>query len=110
MSKRFKDENVREPITGFRDIVGQEVRLRTYVSNKIGELFQKWGYDQIIFPLVERASSFSEEVVGGSPWPEWDKRRVFYLHIHDYKDSYKELPTQVPSLLVPEEQYLYLGG
>ena len=102
MSKRFKDENVREPITGFRDIVGQEVRLRTYVSNKIGELFQKWGYDQIIFPLVERASSFSEEVVGGSPWPEWDKRSVFYLHIHDYKDSYKELPTQVPSLLVPE--------
>ncbi len=102
MSKRFKDENVREPIVGFRDLVGQEVRLRTYVSNKIGELFQKWGYDQIIFPLVERASSFSEEVVGGSPWPEWDKRSVFYLHIQDYKDSYKDLPTQIPSLLVPE--------
>lgn len=102
MIRRFKNSNVREPITGFRDIVGQEVRIKTYVSNRIGELFQKWGYDQIIFPLVERASSFSEEVVGGSPWPEWDKRSVFYLHLQDYKDSYKELPTQVPSLLVPE--------
>lgn len=102
MSSRFKDENVREPIIGFRDLVGQEVRLRAYVSSKIGELFQQWGYDQIIFPLVERASSFSEEVVGGSPWPEWDKRSVFYLHIQDYKDSYSELPVQTPSLLVPE--------
>lgn len=102
MTKRFKDENIREPIAGFRDIVGQEVRLKSFISNRISELFQRWGYDQIVFPLVERASSFSEEVVGGSPWPEWDKRSVFYLHVQDYKDSYKDLPVQVPSLLVPE--------
>ncbi len=102
MSNRFKDENIREPMVGFKDLIGREVRLRAYVSNKIGELFQKWGYDQIIFPLVERASSFSEEVVGGSPWPEWDKRSVFYLHIQDYKNTYSELPVQTPSLLIPE--------
>jgi histidyl-tRNA synthetase len=102
MSYKFKDKNVREPIVGFRDIIGLEVRLKTYVSNKIGELFQRWGYDQIIFPLVERASSFSEEIVGGSPWPEWDKRSVFYFNVRDYKDSYKELSIKNPALLIPE--------
>lgn len=102
MAKRFKNENIREPISGFKDVVGREARLKSFISSKISELFQRWGYDQIVFPLVERASSFSEEVVGGSPWPEWDKRSVFYLHVQDYFESYKELPAQVPALLIPE--------
>lgn len=100
--KRFKDKNIREPLPGFRDIVGKEVRVKNYVANKISEVFQKRGYDEILLPLVERASSFSEQVVGSSPWPEWDKRSVFYLHTQDYKDSYQDLPAQTPSLLIPE--------
>lgn len=102
MSNRFKDENVREPLRGFRDTLGQEVRVKNYISHKISEVFQKWGYEQIVFPLVERASSFSEQVIGSSPWPEWDKRSVFYLHIQDYHKSYNGIPEQIPSLLVPE--------
>ena len=102
MNKRFKDENIREPLRGFRDLVGQEVRVKNFIAHKISEVFQGWGYEQIVFPLVERASSFSEQVVGGSPWPEWDKRSVFYLHIQDYNKSYNDIPEQVPSLLVPE--------
>lgn len=102
MISRYKDENVREPLKGFRDILGQEVRVKNFVADKISEVFQKWGYEQIIFPLLERASSFSEQVVGSSPWPEWDKRSVFYLHVQDYLNSYENLPEQVPSLLVPE--------
>lgn len=102
MSKRFKEENIREPLKGFRDLIGQEVRVKNFIAHKISEIFQKWGYEQIVFPLVERASSFSEQVVGGSPWPEWDKRSVFYLHVQDYNKSYNDIPEQVPSLLVPE--------
>lgn len=102
MGKRFKDENIREPLKGFRDLIGQEVRVKNFIAHKISEVFQKWGYQQIVFPLVERASSFSEQVVGGSPWPEWDKRSVFYLHVQDYDKSYNDIPEQVPSLLVPE--------
>jgi len=102
MNKRFKEENIREPLRGFRDLVGQEVRVKDFIAHKISETFQKWGYEQIVFPLVERASSFSEQVVGSSPWPEWDKRSVFYLHVQDYSKSYSEIPEQVPSLLVPE--------
>lgn len=102
MDKRFKDENIRKPIRGFRDILGQEVRVKNFIAHKISEVFQKWGYEQIVFPLVERASSFSEQVVGGSPWPEWDKRSVFYLHVQDYLESYSDIPEQIPALLVPE--------
>ena len=101
-SKQFKDVNIREPLEGFKDLVGQEVRVKNFVAHKISEIFQKWGYEQIVFPLVERASSFSEQVVGGSPWPEWDKRSIFYLHIQNYRESYNDIPEQVPSLLVPE--------
>lgn len=102
MLKKFKNKNIREPINGFRDLIGQEVRLRTYVSNKIGELFQKWGYDQIVFPFIEKASSFSKNVVGGSPWPEWNKKSIFYLYIQNYRNSYRGLSNQIPSLLIPE--------
>jgi len=102
LNKRFKDENIREPLRGFRDIVGQEVRVKNFIAHKISEVFQKWSYEQIVFPLVERASSFSEQVIGGSPWPEWDKRGVFHLHIQDYNESYNIIPEQVPSLLIPE--------
>ncbi len=102
MIKRFKDENIRKPLRGFRDAFGQQVRIKNLIAHKASEVFQKWGYEQIVFPLVERASSFSEQVVGSSPWPEWDKRSVFYLHVQDYGKSYNNIPEQIPSLLVPE--------
>lgn len=99
---RFNDSTVREPVEGFKDIYGQSARLRNMVANKIAESFQMWGYDQIISPIVERASSFSEQVVGGSPWPEWNKRSVFYLHVQNYQNNYTDLPEQIPALLIPE--------
>lgn len=102
MNKRFNDENIREPLKGFKDLMGQEVRVKNFIAHKISEIFQKWGYEQIVFPLVEKASSFSEQVVGSSPWPEWDKRSVFYLHVQEYDKSYNDIPEQVPALLVPE--------
>ncbi len=102
MDSRFKDKNIREPLQGFHDTFGQEARVKNFLSAKIAETFQKWGYGQIILPTIERGSSFSEEVIGGSPWPEWNKRGIFYLHIHDYFTSYNELPQQTPAILIPE--------
>lgn len=97
---RFKD--VTEPLPGFRDVVGVEVRTKRYIESALSELFSRWGYDEIEIPLVERASSFSEQVIGGSPWPEWDRRGVFHLQLQKYRDSYSDLPEQEPALLVPE--------
>lgn len=100
MQARF--ENIREPMSGFKDIYGHEARVKNYLSSKLSAIFQEWGYNQIIIPIVERASSFSEEVVGGSPWPEWDKRGVFYLQLQDYINNYDDLPEFSPAVLIPE--------
>lgn len=96
------DSGIRDTIPGFRDITGIEARLKNFISSKIASLFQQFGYDQIIFPLVEKATSFSEEVVGGSPWPEWDKRGVFYLEVPNYGETYDDALPKSEALLVPE--------
>jgi len=95
-------ENVTRPLPGFEDAVGKKLSVMRYIEAELGELFREWGYGEIRVPIVERASSFSEEVIGGSPWPEWDKRGVFYLHLQSYQQSYGDLPAQEPALLVPE--------
>jgi len=97
---RFKDITL--PLEGFKDAIGIDVRTMRFLEMTYASLFSKWGYEEINVPIVERASSFSEEVIGGSPWPEWDKRGVFYLQLQNYKDSYSDLPVQEPALLVPE--------
>lgn len=97
-----KPDDIREPILGFQDVYGKEVRLKSYISNKISEIFQQWGYHQIVFPIIERASSFSEKVVGNSPWPEWDKRGMIYLKLKNYTTSYENPPVQISALMIPE--------
>lgn len=97
---RFTD--VTKPLAGFLDSAGRDVRIIRFLQATFTDLFSRWGYEEIMVPIVERASSFSEEVIGGSPWPEWDKRGVFYVQLPSYDRSYTELPNQEPALLVPE--------
>ncbi|HAJ44855.1 MAG: Histidine-tRNA ligase [Parcubacteria group bacterium GW2011_GWC1_43_61] len=87
---------------GFRDIFGHEARLREFVAAKISETFQLWGYDKIELSMIESIDSFSERVVGGSPWPEWDQKCSFQLDICDYARSYDNAPIFNRALLVPE--------
>jgi len=63
---------------------------------------RRHGYEPLEIPLVERATSFAEDVVGRSPWPEWDRRGCFYLSIPDYNGSYNVPPAETEALLVPE--------
>ena len=53
-------------------------------------------------PLIERAASFSEEIVGDSPWPEWDQRGCFYLSVRDYGADYDQVVGETPAVLIPE--------
>jgi len=101
---KTKDEylSITEPLNGFNDICGQEARIKNFLANRISQVFQEWGYDQIIFPIIEKSSCFSERVVGGSPWPEWDKCSIFYINTKDYHDSYFDLPKKNDALLIPE--------
>ncbi len=90
------------PLTGLDDLFGLSLRKRLFVTTTLSNLVQLHGYEQIEVPLVERATSFSEEVVGRSPWPEWDERGCFYLSIPDYMGSYDSSPRSTEALLIPE--------
>lgn len=102
LEKILMDSTIREPLEGFKDVFGQPARIKNMVANKIAESFQTWGYDQIVFPIIERATSFSEDIVGGSPWPEWNKKGVFYMDVENYRSDYAKESEQVHSLLIPE--------
>jgi histidyl-tRNA synthetase len=99
---RPRFEDITMPLRGFVDATGVHVSAMRYAEAEFARLFTAWGYGEIRVPIVERASSFSEEVIGGSPWPEWDKRGVFYVQLQNYAESYTDLPDQEPALLVPE--------
>lgn len=66
--------DLHSPLTELNDLYGLPLRKRLLVTATLSSLVRSYGYEQIEVPLVECASSFSEEVVGRSPWPEWDKR------------------------------------
>jgi len=87
---------------GFRDIFGRDARTYSYLSSLLAELFQLWGYEQIRLSLIENIESFSEKIVGGSPWPEWNSKCSFCLNIEDYQNSYTDMPISIRALLVPE--------
>jgi len=63
---------------------------------------ERAGYEQLMVPLIERAASFSEEIVGDSPWPEWDQRGCFYLSVRDYGADYDQVVGETPAVLIPE--------
>jgi histidyl-tRNA synthetase len=95
-------DNLCEPLEGFADIYGYEKRIIEYLKWKLTEFFQLWGYEILEMPLVEKCTSFNEEIVGYSPWPEWDKKGCFYVKVDDYVDNYTESPSEKEALLIPE--------
>lgn len=90
------------PLTGMSDVFGLPLRKRRFVTASLAGLARQNGYEQVEVPLVERASSFAEEVVGRSPWPEWDQRGCFYLTVPDYAGAYESEPASTSALLIPE--------
>jgi len=89
-------------LLGFRDLFGREARVKEYLMAKLAELFQLWGYERIELALIENMDSFSERIIGRSPWPEWNKKCSFILDIHDYHSSYSNPSIITKALLVPE--------
>ena len=61
-----------------------------------------FGYDEILVSVIERASSFSENIVGQSPWPEWDPRGCFFFEITDYNNGFLVEKEKVSVVLIPE--------
>ncbi len=94
--------SVNTPMQGMDDVFGAYLRKRQYVIRLLSNFVQRFGFQQLEVPILERASSFSEEIVGKSPWPEWDKRGCFYLTINNYAGSFGNIESQIEALLIPE--------
>ena len=87
---------------GFDEFVGVKLEKADFVSRVLTDLVRHTGYQQIAIPVVERASSFSEEVVGESPWPGFSEEGCFHFEIKDYGKSYDDVVATHRVLLVPE--------
>lgn len=102
MMLNAEKEKIYNPLKGFSDVYGYSKRLNEYIKCKIAELFQLWGYDWIEIPIIEKLLSFDENIVGLSPWPEWNKRECFYVTVNDYQNDYNDDPLRQQALLIPE--------
>lgn len=92
-----------QPIPGMTERYGVDLEKWNYITSKMINTAKILGYNQLEVPILEWENSFSEEVIGRSPWPEWNKRGMFYLNIDNYQNSYSENNTDLTkALLIPE--------
>lgn len=77
-------------ISGFKEEYGLIARKREYVERVLSDIMRENNYDKITIPVVEPFSSYSEDVVGKSPWPEWNEKCIFRFRIVDYQNDYSE--------------------
>ncbi|MDO4467085.1 MAG: ATP phosphoribosyltransferase regulatory subunit [Bacillota bacterium] len=89
-------------IKGFETIYGKELEKYKYISTKLYHAIKKIGYSELKVPILEPETSYSENVIGHSPWPEWNKKGCFYISVQDYLNTYEEEPNVQDSLLIPE--------
>lgn len=89
------------PPKGFYDVFDDEAWLENIVSQTLTNLHYMHGYKLLKLPIIERKSSFSKEVVGSSPWPEWNAKNCIPVAIDDYNSGYVKVGT-LDGLLIPE--------
>lgn len=93
---------INQPIQGMGDVFGAQLRRRNFVIRLLSDNATRFGFQQLEVPVVEKASSFDENIVGKSPWPEWDKRGCFYLTVNNYSGTYNNKASTEAALLNPE--------
>ena len=90
-----------KPPKGFKDVFDNEAWMENVVSQTLTNLHHMRGYKLLKLPLIERTTSFSKEVVGSSPWPEWNEKNCISLKLEDYNKSYQNVGN-INGLLIPE--------
>jgi histidyl-tRNA synthetase len=91
-----------QPLPGTRDRYGAELRRRDYIAATLRHTAYARGFEPLAVPLLERTASFSEDVVGRSPWPEWNPLGVFTVPVTDYTTGYDDQAGTTQALLIPE--------
>lgn len=85
-----------------RDRYGRELRLRRHLVDSFTSVSEGFGFEPLAVSLLEQAAAYSEEVVGASPWPEWDRKSCFFIPIDDFDANYSEAPKNRQAVLIPE--------
>ena len=62
------------PVLGMEDVFGVRQRKFNALSSNMENVALRYGFEELLVPLVERSTSFAEDIVGLSPWPEWDPK------------------------------------
>ena len=91
-----------QPLAGTRDRFGADLRRRDYMSAVLRHTAYARGFEPLAVPLLERAESFAEDVVGRSPWPEWNPLGVFAVPVIDYSAGYADTTATEQALIIPE--------
>ncbi|MDK8718802.1 MULTISPECIES: ATP phosphoribosyltransferase regulatory subunit [Corynebacterium] len=91
-----------EGLPGLRDRYGHELRSRRFLTGSFSDVSESYGFEPLSVSLLERAAAYSEEVIGLSPWPEWDRKSCFFVPIDNYTSSYCEQPDKDFAVLIPE--------
>lgn len=47
---------------GTKDIFGEEAKIRHFLETKAGEIFSRWGYEEIATPIFEDAALFTRSI------------------------------------------------
>ena len=102
LSKKSPLQVSAAPVVGMEDTFGLPVRQFHAVSRALEFVAYRFGYEEISIPIVERATSFSEDVVGHSPWPEWNSKGCFFFDIVDYSEGFSVQNGKTPVVLIPE--------
>lgn len=89
-------------LKGLEDKFGLNLLKYDYLTRLLSDTAHEFGYHQLEVPIIEHRDSFSEEIVGSSPWPEWNECGCFYLTVNNYNNSYDEVNEKVSALLIPE--------
>ncbi|WP_044640474.1 ATP phosphoribosyltransferase regulatory subunit [Risungbinella massiliensis] len=95
-------KKVNVPLPGLSDRFGPQLIQFEYLQQVLGKIARRFGYQPLEVPILEYQDSFSEDVVGTSPWPEWNEKGCFYLEVPNYHRSYNEKPDLTRALLIPE--------
>ena len=90
-------------LLGFKEECGLNVLKREYVERILSDIMRSHGYERITLPVIEPFSSYSEDVVGKSPWPEWNEKCIFRFNIIDYSNNYESSDCKANEVcLIPE--------
>jgi histidyl-tRNA synthetase len=95
-------KNLCHPMHGFVDTFGKQARLENFLNYYLLNIFEKWGYIQLKFPIIEHLECYSNDIIGHSPWPEWNVKGSFFIDISDYTNNYEDESISKKGILTPE--------